>query len=57
MSAALNTKPDVTPATLRRVAAASSLGTTVEWYDFFIYATAPRAGAVRISGQPAPLSY
>jgi hypothetical protein len=28
------------PAMLRRVAIASCIGTTVEWYDFFIYATA-----------------
>lgn len=30
----------VTPAMLRRVAFASCIGSTVEWYDFFIYATA-----------------
>lgn len=30
----------VTPRMLRKVAIASTLGTTVEWYDFFIYATA-----------------
>jgi MFS transporter, MHS family, shikimate and dehydroshikimate transport protein len=30
----------VTPAMLRRVALASCIGSTVEWYDFFIYATA-----------------
>jgi MFS transporter, MHS family, shikimate and dehydroshikimate transport protein len=29
-----------TPAMLRKVAMASCIGTTVEWYDFFIYATA-----------------
>lgn len=28
------------PAMLRRVAMASCVGTTVEWYDFFVYATA-----------------
>ncbi|MBB3459170.1 hypothetical protein FHT86_007502 [Rhizobium sp. BK313] len=27
-------------AMMRRVAIASCIGTTVEWYDFFIYATA-----------------
>jgi MFS transporter, MHS family, shikimate and dehydroshikimate transport protein len=32
--------PAVTPAMLRRVALASCIGSTVEWYDFFIYATA-----------------
>ncbi|MFC4127294.1 MFS transporter [Nocardia rhizosphaerae] len=32
--------PDVSPAVLRRVAAASSIGTTIEFYDFFIYGTA-----------------
>ena len=29
-----------TPAMLRKVALASCIGSTVEWYDFFIYATA-----------------
>ena len=28
------------PTEARRVAAASAIGTTVEWYDFFIYGTA-----------------
>lgn len=28
------------PTSLTRVAAASSIGTTIEWYDFFIYGTA-----------------
>ncbi|WP_345001332.1 MFS transporter [Tsukamurella soli] len=28
------------PAALRRVVAASLLGTTIEWYDFFLYSTA-----------------
>jgi len=27
-------------ASIRQVAAASLLGTTIEWYDFFIYVTA-----------------
>jgi MFS family permease len=31
---------EVTPKMLRKVAVASTIGTTVEWYDFFIYATA-----------------
>lgn len=31
---------EVSPAMIRRVALASTIGTTVEWYDFFIYATA-----------------
>lgn len=30
----------VTPQMLRKVATASTIGTLVEWYDFFIYATA-----------------
>ncbi|MEQ3550824.1 MFS transporter [Pseudonocardia nematodicida] len=29
-----------TPSQVRRVAATSAIGTTIEWYDFFIYATA-----------------
>jgi MHS family shikimate/dehydroshikimate transporter-like MFS transporter len=40
MSAALNSEPNASRAMLRRVAVASCIGTTVEWYDFFIYATA-----------------
>src|SRR4051794_7605234 len=31
---------EVTPGMLRRVAAATAIGTAVEWYDFFIYGTA-----------------
>jgi len=31
---------EVSPSMLRRVALASCIGSTVEWYDFFIYATA-----------------
>src|SRR6516164_9811410 len=31
---------EVTPSMLRRVAAATAIGTAVEWYDFFIYGTA-----------------
>ncbi|MDH3021659.1 MFS transporter [Gordonia alkanivorans] len=34
------TPPDAKPTSLRRVAAASSIGTTIEFYDFFIYGTA-----------------
>ena len=30
----------VTPATLRQVVAASMIGTTIEWYDFFLYGSA-----------------
>jgi MFS transporter, MHS family, shikimate and dehydroshikimate transport protein len=40
MSAALDGEAGVSRAMLRRVAVASCIGTTVEWYDFFIYATA-----------------
>ena len=31
---------DVDPLQLRRVAVASAIGTTIEWYDFFIFSTA-----------------
>jgi MFS transporter, MHS family, shikimate and dehydroshikimate transport protein len=31
---------EVSPSMLRRVAAATAIGTAVEWYDFFIYGTA-----------------
>ena len=30
----------VDPTQLRRVAVASAVGTTIEWYDYFIYSTA-----------------
>jgi MHS family shikimate/dehydroshikimate transporter-like MFS transporter len=33
-------EPAPSPAMIRKVAIASCIGTTVEWYDFFIYATA-----------------
>jgi MFS family permease len=32
--------PPTTPAALRRVVAASLIGTTVEWYDYFLYGSA-----------------
>ncbi|MBL8554260.1 MAG: MHS family MFS transporter [Phenylobacterium sp.] len=34
------TQPTSDPATLRRVVGASIIGTTIEWYDFFLYGTA-----------------
>ncbi|GAA4795535.1 MFS transporter [Actinomycetospora chlora] len=34
------TSPEHTPAEVRRVALASLVGTTIEWYDFFVYASA-----------------
>lgn len=34
------TSVDDTPPTPRRVAFASAVGTTIEWYDFYLYATA-----------------
>ena len=37
-----------TPSQIRRVAVTSAIGTTIEWYDFFIYAT---AAALVFSGQ------
>jgi MFS family permease len=40
MSSAVDGEAGVSRAMLRRVAVASCIGTTVEWYDFFIYATA-----------------
>jgi MFS transporter, MHS family, shikimate and dehydroshikimate transport protein len=41
MGSAEATSPaEVAPSMLRRVAAASCIGTAVEWYDFFIYGTA-----------------
>ncbi|WP_127354481.1 MFS transporter [Actinacidiphila soli] len=38
MTASTVTPP--TPASLRRIVAASLIGTTVEWYDFFLYGSA-----------------
>ncbi len=54
------------PADARRVAVASAIGTTIEWYDFFIYGTAaavvfapqffpqvsPLAGMLAACGRP-----
>ena len=40
MPSASNTAPAQKKTSLTRVAAASSIGTTIEWYDFFIYGTA-----------------
>ncbi|MBX9745578.1 MAG: MFS transporter [Hyphomonadaceae bacterium] len=37
--AATQTSPDVSPAKMRQVVAASAAGTVFEWYDFFIYAS------------------
>jgi len=39
-AAAAVAPPAATPATLRKVIAASLIGTTIEWYDFFLYGTA-----------------
>src|SRR5437763_13707079 len=39
-SAALPTRQTPTPRGARRIAAAASLGTLIEWYDFFLYGTA-----------------
>jgi metabolite-proton symporter len=35
-----NHEPDYSPDTIRRVVSASTAGTVIEWYDFFLYATA-----------------
>ncbi len=40
MAAHPPTQTDGKPASMRSVAAASAIGTTIEWYDFLIYATA-----------------
>jgi MFS transporter, MHS family, shikimate and dehydroshikimate transport protein len=40
MTATDTTRPDTGPADLRRVIVASFIGTTIEWYDFFLYGTA-----------------
>ncbi|MCZ2523747.1 MFS transporter [Streptomyces sp. HB2AG] len=32
--------PDAAPGSLRRIVAASLIGTTIEWYDFFLYGSA-----------------
>ncbi|HEX2816003.1 MAG TPA: MFS transporter [Phenylobacterium sp.] len=36
----MTTASAATPATLRKVVLASMIGTTIEWYDFFLYGTA-----------------
>ena len=40
MAAHPRLQTDDTPTKMRSVAAASAIGTTIEWYDFLIYATA-----------------
>jgi MFS family permease len=40
MSASPFTKPVATGADMRKVAVATVIGTTIEWYDFFLYANA-----------------
>ncbi|HEY3685897.1 MAG TPA: MFS transporter [Streptosporangiaceae bacterium] len=37
---ALDTDPRVERRTVRRIALASLIGTTIEWYDFYVYSTA-----------------
>ena len=37
---ALETSPDSQRKQVRRAAMASAVGTTIEWYDFFLYNTA-----------------
>ncbi|MDB5495080.1 MAG: transporter, partial [Phenylobacterium sp.] len=39
-TAAAAAPPAATPATLRKVIFGSLIGTTIEWYDFFLYGTA-----------------
>src|SRR3954466_914178 len=39
MASAASAPP--TPTNLRRIVAASLIGTTIEWYDFFLYSSAP----------------
>jgi metabolite-proton symporter len=39
-TAAAAAPPAATPATLRKVILGSLIGTTIEWYDFFLYGTA-----------------
>ena len=40
MTTATEDVPPASPATLRKVVVASLIGTTIEWYDFFLYGTA-----------------
>ena len=40
MASHLPLQTDVSPTKMRSVVAASAIGTTIEWYDFLIYATA-----------------
>jgi hypothetical protein len=39
----------------RRVAIASAIGTTIEWYDFFIYGTAAAGRGLRTAVLPPRL--
>jgi hypothetical protein len=40
-------QPPVDPTALRRVVAGATVGTALEWYDFFIYGTAAALGLRR----------
>ncbi|MFN9925808.1 MAG: MFS transporter, partial [Phenylobacterium sp.] len=33
-------RPETSPAQMRKVVSASMIGSTIEWYDFFLYGTA-----------------
>ncbi|CAG7621040.1 MFS transporter [Leucobacter soli] len=45
--------PTTSPRELRRVAAATVIGTTIEWYDFFLYASAAGLVFGRLFFEPA----
>lgn len=53
MSASPFTKPVATGADMRKVAVATVIGTTIEWYDFFLYANAAGLVFATLFFQPA----
>ncbi|PPL15707.1 MFS transporter [Microterricola pindariensis] len=53
MSAVLSERPATKQRELRRVAFATVIGTTIEWYDFFLYASAAGLIFAQLFFQPA----
>ncbi|PJJ45425.1 putative MFS family arabinose efflux permease [Glutamicibacter mysorens] len=49
----MSTRPRSTRSNQRRVALATVIGTTIEWYDFFIYATAAGLAFAQLFFEPA----
>ena len=46
---------DASKADLRKVVAASMIGTTIEWYDFFLYGSAAARWTREVEGADIPV--